>query len=205
MTIKTVSSNTSILYFEQIINEKVLDEVQKTYQKLKELEGIIDLIPSYASILIIYDTKKYNHKSIETIITNRYLETIELDSSQKQENKLIKISTDYSQNLDLQRVATHNNLTIKEVIELHTKTIYRVYTIGFMVGFAYLASIDPKIITPRVSTPRAKIPKGSVAIADSQTAIYPKDSAGGWNIIGHTDFDNFDRFCVGDRVQFISI
>lgn len=102
-------------------------------------------------------------------------------------------------------VAQHNQLTIEEVIQLHTETIYRVYAIGFMVGFAYLAAVNPKIATPRLSTPRAKVPKGSVAIADSQTAIYPQNSAGGWNIIGYTEFEDFERFTVGDQVQFISV
>jgi KipI family sensor histidine kinase inhibitor len=128
-----------------------------------------------------------------------------LASADKSTNKLIKIPTNYKNNLDLQRVAKHNYLTIDEVIKLHTQTIYRVYAIGFIVGFAYLAKVNPKITTPRLETPRAEVPKGSVAIADNQTAIYPQNSAGGWNIIGHTHFDEFDSFCVGDRVQFVSI
>ena len=105
----------------------------------------------------------------------------------------------------MKRVAEFNHITTEEVIQLHTQTIYRVYAIGFMVGFAFLASVNEKIAIPRLSTPRAKVPKGSVAIADSQTAIYPQDSAGGWNIIGQTAFDDFDQFSVGDSVQFVRI
>jgi allophanate hydrolase subunit 1 len=74
-----------------------------------------------------------------------------------------------------------------------------------MVGFAYLGTLPTTLITPRLSTPRAKVPKGSVAIADNQTAIYPQQSAGGWNIIGHTDFDDFASFSIGDSVEFIRI
>jgi KipI family sensor histidine kinase inhibitor len=110
---------------------------------------------------------------------------------------------DYIQGIDLERVARMNSLSTQEVIEKHTQTTYRVYAVGFMVGFAYLAKVDDAIATPRLSSPRDKVPKGSVAIADTQTAIYPQDSAGGWNIIGHTDFEEFERFEVGDSVRFI--
>ena len=105
----------------------------------------------------------------------------------------------------MERVAEINNISTEEVIARHTQTTYRVYAIGFMVGFAYLAKVDDTIATPRLSTPRDKVPKGSVAIADTQTAIYPQDSAGGWNIIGHTDFDDFSSFEIGDRVRFEQI
>jgi KipI family sensor histidine kinase inhibitor len=125
-----------------------------------------------------------------------------LATADEKPNKLIKIPTNYHKNLDLERVAKHNNLSIEEVISLHTQTTYRVYAIGFMVGFAYLASVNPKIRTPRLESPRKKVPKGSVAIADNQTAIYSQDSAGGWNIIGHTEFDGFSSFEIGDKVQF---
>ena len=205
MNIKIASVDSVIIYFEQIISEKVLDEVQQTYIALKELDNIIDIIPSYCSILVIYDIFKYNHKSIKETILKKGSQPVGSVINDHLHNKPIKISTDYNQNLDLKRVADHNNLSIEEVIKLHSQTTYRVYAIGFMVGFAYLATVNKKIITPRLETPRNKVIKGSVAIADNQTAIYPQDSAGGWNIIGHTEFDEFNEFSIGDKVQFVSI
>jgi KipI family sensor histidine kinase inhibitor len=144
--------------------------------------------------LIVYDINFFDHKSIKEKII-KYLKS----------NKLIKIQVDYSQGVDLKRVAQLHNLTIQQVIKRHTDVTYRVYAIGFLEGFAYLAKVDSKIATPRLKTPRDKIKKGSVAIADNQTAIYPEDSAGGWNIIGVTEFDDFDKFEIGDRVRFISV
>ena len=216
MNIKTVSVDSIIIYFKQIISEEVLNQVQNTYYQLKNLNGIIDITPSYCSILIRYDLEIYNYQTIKEVIIDTikqdYLESETLVPNSTRlkpsvpifETKLIKIPTNYNER-DLKRVAKFNNLTTKEVINLHTEKIYRVYAIGFMVGFAYLAKVDKKIITPRLDSPRAKIPKGSVAIADNQTAIYPKDSAGGWNIIGHTKFDNFEKFSIGDSVQFVRI
>jgi len=205
MTIETTSYDSVIIYFEQIISEEVLDKVQATYKVLQELEGIIDITPSYSSILIIYDIFTYNDKSIKKAITKIVSNPVGLASADEKKSKLINIPTNYKNNLDLQRVATHNNLSIDEVVNLHTQTTYRVYAIGFMVGFAYLATLNEKISTPRLETPRKKVPKGSVAIADRQTAIYPQDSAGGWNIIGMTDFNDFDKFSVGDSVRFVSV
>ena len=203
MTIKVASVDSVIIYFKQVISEKVLDEVQHTYQQLKELDHIIDLTPSYCSILVIYDIFKYDYASIKETIEKKSSQPVGSDSADKTNNKLIKIPTNYKENLDLERVAKHNNLSIEEVIKLHSQTTYRVYTIGFMVGFAYLATVDKRIATSRLESPRKKVPKGSVAIADNQTAIYPQDSAGGWNVIGSTDFDGFGEFCVGDRVLFV--
>lgn len=203
MNIKITSVDSVILHFEQIISEEVLDRVQNAYSVLKELEGVIDIIPSYNSILIQYDLSIYNYRSVQEAIIKR-LSTHQSISIEKR-NKLIKIPTLYDEGLDLERVAKFNHLTVEEVIQLHTQTIYRVYAIGFMVGFAFLATVNEKIATPRHATPRAKVPKGSVAIADQQTAIYPQDSAGGWNIIGQTEFNAFDQLSVGDSVQFVRI
>jgi len=199
MTIKAVSYDTVMLYFKQEISEIVLDEVQKVYLSLKNIKGITNLTPSYCSILVQYDILIHNEKALKEIIIQR---AVGLTSRDIKENKLIKIPTNYHKSLDLERVAKHNKLSIEEVIELHTQTTYRVYAIGFMVGFAYLATVNPQIVTPRLESPRKKVPKGSVALANEQTAIYPQDSAGGWNIIGHTKFDDFHTFEIGDKVQF---
>ncbi len=203
MTIEITSVDSVMLYFEQIISEEVLDSVQSAYGALKELEGVIDVTPSYSSILIQYDLSLYDYLSIQKAIIKQL--STHTGTTALKDNKLIKIPTHYDEEFDLKRVAEFNHLTIEEVVQLHTQTIYRVYAIGFMVGFAFLASVDDKIATPRLSTPRAKVPKGSVAIADAQTAIYPQDSAGGWNIIGRTEFDGFEQFTIGDSVQFVRV
>jgi KipI family sensor histidine kinase inhibitor len=202
MTIKPISTDSTIIYFKQKISEEVLTQVQQSFNILKKLNGIIDITPSYCSILIKYDLNIYNYKSIKKTIQNSM--NLDLDKTRLKlstPKNIIKIPTTYNER-DLKRVAQYNNITVEEVIKLHTQKIYRVYAIGFMVGFAYLAEVDKKIVTPRLETPRAKIPKGSVAIADNQTAIYPQDSAGGWNIIGHIEFDRFEEFGIGDYVQF---
>ncbi len=113
---------------------------------------------------------------------------------------------------DLQALADGAGLTIEQVIAIHQQTEYRVYAIGFAPGFAYLGEVDPRIAAPRLATPRQKVPRGAVAIADRQTAVYPAQSPGGWNLIGLCPQRMFDPNAnptmpvqVGDRVRFEAI
>ncbi len=110
---------------------------------------------------------------------------------------------------DLAAVAARAALTEAEVVVLHAGAPYRVYMLGFVAGFAYMAPIDPRIDLPRRDTPRERVPAGSVAIAAGQTGIYPSEAPGGWHVIGRTALRPFDPsrgepflFRVGDEVRF---
>ena len=203
MHIETASVDSLILYFEERICEEVLDKVQHAYHALKKLPHIINLTPSYHSILIEYNIYKFNATSLKDLIEESIASEPGLDTHRQ--GKLIEIPVDYSKGLDMERITLLHSLTRAEVIAKHTAQTYRVYAIGFMVGFAYLAKVDDAIATPRLGTPRKKVPKGSVAIAETQTAVYPQESAGGWNIIGHTEFDDYASFEIGDSVRFKEI
>ena len=202
MEFKPVSPNASMLYVGDFISEENLNRVQHAFHEMHHLEGIIDITPSYTSLLIEFDPSLYSHVTLEKLIKQKLQNT---PSTIIGKQKHIKIPTDYSQGEDIESIAKYHDLTVEEVIDLHSSTPYRVYAIGFMVGFAYLGTLPQKLITPRHATPRAKVPKGAVSIADNQTAIYPKQSAGGWNIIGHTDFDDFASFSIGDSVEFVRV
>ena len=97
-----------------------------------------------------------------------------------------------------------------EVIALHLAREYRVFVVGFVPGFAYMASVDPRIAAPRRSSPRPAVPAGSVAIAAGQTGIYPAETPGGWSLIGRTPVAavrsrrgaSRSSFMPGDRVRF---
>lgn len=113
---------------------------------------------------------------------------------------------------DLESLARRNNLAIAELIAIHTGRQYRAYANGFAPGFCYLGEVDPRIACPRHVTPRKSVPSGSVGIADTQTAVYPRSSPGGWQLIGRCPFRLFDlnakpptRINVGDKVVFEAI
>lgn len=194
MEIKLASVDSVIVYFGNTIDKSINQMVKRAYLHLQSLnnKAIKEMIPSYNSLFINYDIFTYDFESIKNFL----IDQLGKDLNKKQEEvKLLSIDVYYGEEvgLDLQRVANTHKLSIEEVIELHSKKIYDVYTIGFLPGFAYLGEVDKTIQTPRLDTPRKKISKNSVAIADAQTAIYPIDSPGGWNILGKTAFELIDK------------
>jgi inhibitor of KinA len=198
-----------IIYFGNTIDDKIALDVKKAYLCLKNLniEGIIDVIPSYTSIYISFDIFKYDYKSLRNLLQ----ENINLNLEETLEEKIVNIDVYYGDEvaLDLQDMSLKTNLSIEKIIEIHSSKLYDVYAIGFAPGFAFLASVDKQIAMPRLSSPRKSVPKGSVAIADTQTAVYPQQSPGGWNIIGRTAMELFDKnleklspLSVGYKVKF---
>ena len=110
---------------------------------------------------------------------------------------------------DLPDVAAFAGCSVDEVIARHLACEYRVFVVGFVPGFAYMASVDPRIAAPRRSSPRVKVPAGSVAVAAGQTGIYPASTPGGWHLIGRCPVRPYDPdraapflFQPGDRVRF---
>lgn len=194
MKIKLASVDSVIIYFSDTISKETSLEVKSAYKLLKSLDddNLIEIVPSYTSILITYDIFTYNYEEIQI-----FLQKLLQDVTIEDENTLEVINVDVyygdEVGLDLQRVALKAKMTVDEVIKIHSSRIYDVFAIGFLPGFAYMASVDERIVTSRLESPRKKIPKGSVAIADTQTAIYPQNSPGGWNILGKTTFELFDK------------
>ena len=136
------------------------------------------------------------------------------DFSKSATGKLIELPVYYDPEVgpDLELVASARGLSIEEVIAIHSGKDYTVCAVGFAPGFAFLAEVDQRIATPRHERPRAMVPAGSVGIADRQTAVYPLDTPGGWQLLGRCPLALFDAgqtpmspFEVGDRVRFIPV
>lgn len=191
----------------------VSDDVQQADQLIRQhlSADIIDLIPSYASILVMFNLLSIDHHRLRNKLKKLLSDC---GSKISKQGRLVELPVYYSveSGQDLPRIADKAKLSIEEVIALHQSQEYRVYAIGFAPGFAYLGEVDEQIAMPRLSTPRLKVPKGAVAIADRQTAVYPAQSPGGWNIIGLCPIDMFNALAenvmsvsVGDRVKFIAI
>lgn len=177
-------------------------------------EGFKEAVPAYASLSIFYDVIKVRNANphgdtayafVENYLTKSFKN---LSSTEIKEPKLIEIPVIYDGE-DLEFVATHSQLSIEDVIYIHTQATYRVFMMGFLPGFAYLGGMDERIATPRKSTPRTKVPAGSVGIAGKQTGIYPLESPGGWQLIGRTALSLFDMdspnptlLKAGDLVRF---
>lgn len=213
-TIQVAGENSLIIYFSDQPSPDLSDRIAATLCNIQTALGnqLIDLVPSYASLLVIYNPLLTDHyavrKAIRLALSNH-------DTGQSAEaGSSVELPVFYSveSGPDLQQLADNAGLTIDQVIALHQQTEYRVYAIGFAPGFAYLGEVDPKIAAPRLATPRQKVPKGAVAIADRQTAVYPAPSPGGWNLIGLCPISMFDPkkdpsmpVKVGDTVRFTAI
>lgn len=203
-----------MLYLGEDSTPELASRVQATATAVRAALGadLVDLVPSYASLLVIYDPLRTDHMSVIKRL-HGVLETAERSASTIAGREVI-LPVYYSEETgaDLERLAEQSGLSIAEVIALHSDTEYRVYAIGFAPGFAYLGHVDPRIAAPRQATPRQKVPRGSVAIADRQTAVYPAESPGGWNLVGNCPQRLFDPqanptmpVAVGDRVRFEAI
>lgn len=112
---------------------------------------------------------------------------------------------------DLEAAATTLGRSAQQVVEIHTRPIYRVFTVGFVPGWAYLGPLPEELELPRRSVPRIQVPAGSVAIAGRMTGIYPLPTPGGWHLIGRSpvklflpDSDPPSLFRAGDRVKFFA-
>jgi len=217
-TISVAGENSLIVYFGDKPGAAIASQVAQTAQQLRESlsQVLIDLIPSYASLLVIYNPLQTDHNAVRKSIRQAlsHLTDHAISESNKAQGSLVSLPVYYSTESgpDLQALADGAGLTIEQVIAIHQQTEYRVYAIGFAPGFAYLGEVDPRIATPRLATPRQKVPRGAVAIADRQTAVYPAQSPGGWNLIGLCPQRMFDPSAnptmpvqVGDRVRFEAI
>ena len=173
--------------------------------------GITDLVPTYRSVLVYYDPMRINYSELEAKI--RALED-RLEDSIVEAPRVREVPTVYGGDYgpDLVYVASHNGLSIEEVISIHSGTDYPIYMMGFTPGFTYLGGMSKGIATPRLQTPRVVVPAGSVGIADEQTGIYPTESPGGWQLIGRTPIRLFDpdrdppvAVETGDYMRFVQV
>jgi KipI family sensor histidine kinase inhibitor len=216
--IAVAGENSLIIYFSDRPSSALSSLIVRTTAYLTQNHGegltawLTDLIPSYTSLLVIYDPLLTDHHQVRRAIRHAIQQSPA--STDHREGHTIELPVYYSveSGPDLTRLAEAAQISTEEVIAIHGQTNYLVYTIGFAPGFAYLGEVDPRIAAPRLTTPRTRVPRGAVAIADRQTAVYPAPSPGGWNIIGLCPTPLFDPnlepsmpFKIGDSVRFTAI
>jgi len=202
-----------LLEFGDEISPEINQKVRRMALSIqaKAVAGIVETVPTYRSLLILYNPLVILLEELK-----RRLKEIEegLQQSPLPEPKLTRIPVAYGGEYgpDLESVAGYHRSTTNEIIRLHCSRPYLIYLIGFMPGFPYMGELPEALVTPRLKTPRLVVPRGSVAIAQKQTGIYPMDSPGGWQILGRTPVKLFDPekeppayLRMGDLVQFYPI
>lgn len=175
------------------------------------IPGVRDVVPTYRSVAVYFDPRKTDYDALYDRID---AEAGRERPAASEMSRPIRIPVLYGGDggPDLGAVAAFARLSEAEVVQLHTATTYRVFMLGFVAGFAYMGTVDPRIAMPRQTTPRVKVPLGTVAIAGVQTGIYPATTPGGWQLIGRTPLKPFDPartepflLKAGDAVQFFAI
>ena len=213
-TISPVGDRAISIDFGQVIDPTINRHIRQTIERIKELQldGIIELVPTYCALLVEYDAMLYSYSEICNIIEPTLEEG--MTNTTNELVTVVEVPTVYGGEFgpDLSFVASHNHLSEDEVISIHSGTDYLVYMLGFIPGFTYLGGMDLRIATPRLSSPRTLIPAGSVGIAGEQTGTYPSDSPGGWQIIGRTPVTMYDMskaqaalLNAGDYVRYVPI
>lgn len=173
--------------------------------------GIVEVIPTYRSLLIIYDPMQTAPEEIkQTLVAMEQ----DMDSSRIPPPKTVDIPVCYGGDFgpDIGFVAETHGLGVDEVIRIHTEPLYPIYMIGFTPGFPFLGGLAESLHTPRLETPRTHVPEGSVGIANNQTGVYPVASPGGWRLVGRTPLrlfaperENPFLYSAGDLIRFVSI
>ena len=188
------------------INQRALSLAARLRHDWGEI--LRDVVIGYCTVTVYFNPRDVDARWLEgeIRIAARDVENDHLSTPTTIE---VPVCYDSALGPDLEDVAAFGACSVDDVIELHTKRTYRVYMVGFIPGFAYLAEVDERIARPRRTAPRTAVPAGSVAIAGGQTGIYPKVTPGGWNIVGRTPLKPYDPdrgepflFRVGDEVRF---
>jgi KipI family sensor histidine kinase inhibitor len=174
-------------------------------------DGIVEVIPTYRSLLIFYDPLVTDLPTLEDVL--QFMEK-RLDQLEIPPPRTIEIPVSYGGDFgpDIEFVAQAHDMTVEEVIRIHSGAVYQIYMIGFTPGFPFLGGLPEELHTPRLESPRSLVPAGSVGIANNQTGMYPVASPGGWRLIGRTPFKLFDPskenpflYSAGDMIKYVPI
>ena len=207
---RTAGDRGLLVEYGDVIDPAVNNKVRSMGIAIEDnpLKGITEVIPTYRSLLMIYDPLKTDPTALQ-----KMLESLEarLGDIKIPQPRTVEIPVCYGGEFgpDIDTVADTNQLTISDVIRLHCEPEYLIYMVGFTPGFPFLGGLSEKLHTPRLETPRTLVPEGSVGIANNQTGIYPVASPGGWQLIGRTPVKLFAPgrknpflYQAGDRIKF---
>lgn len=209
MKLKPAGDSAILIELGNEISPDINSAVQSLNSSIMQarIKGLIETIPAFSSLLVIYDPWliTYNDicSEINSLKNNRIIN--------KERHFIFTLPVCYGGILgeDLKALADYAELSEDEVIRRHSSVDYRIYMLGFLPGFAYLGGLDKSISCPRLTTPRQKILPGSVGIGGDQTGIYPISSPGGWRLIGSTPLKLYDPtkpdpifYRPGDYIRF---
>ena len=172
---------------------------------------LIDLVPSYTTLMVHYDGLALSPAQARELIAEA-LTDLHPETRNSGQCHVLPVWYDLSVGPELSLLATRAGCSVSDVIRRHSEHEYQVFALGFAPGFAFMGLVEEALAAPRLNTPRKRVASGSVGIAERQTAAYPAQSPGGWNLIGRTPSALFDRerdgyslMQPGDTVRFAPV
>jgi len=189
----------------------VLDTALAAAQAAGRLPGLIEIVPTFRSLTLIYDPLHTTRDAMEAVVRD-CLATGSAASESTGRHWRLPAVYGGEDGPDLEAVARASGLDPAAVVEAHAGVDYVVYMLGFLPGFPFMGDVPPALRLPRRAEPRVRVPAGSVAIATGLTAIYPWESPGGWHLLGRCPAPLFDAtrnppalLAAGDRVRFTPV
>lgn len=185
-----------------------LDEVLDLYASMvaAALPGVVDLVPAARTLLVKVDPRQTDLATVEQLVLKA-----PRGHGSRSEPGLLEVPVTYDGE-DLADVARLTGLTEREVVWAHTSQLWTVAFCGFAPGFGYLVGENAHLEVPRRDTPRTRVPAGAVALAGQYAGVYPRESPGGWQLIGRTTLRAWDLerdppalLAPGTRVRFLDV
>lgn len=187
------------------LNEKVIT-LERAVDR-ERIPGVVECVPTYRSLLVHLDPLEADHSTLVPALRRLASEVGTGRRSRRHWQVPVVYGGGHGEDLDV--LAAAHGLTPTEVIEMHSRSVYRVHMVGFMPGFTYLGGLDRRLATPRRPVPRRRIPGGSISIGGYQSAIGSIPSPSGWHLIGrtpvicfHPERDPAFLFEPGDEIMF---
>lgn len=215
LSYKPFGNKAILIEWPQRIDDDILDDIVRlrnalTVQLKKSVE-IVDVVAAYNSITIIHKHSIKNLTRRVEILKKIYSQS-KIQSKKASYCYHIPVCYDSDLASDLNSYLRTKNLSLEELISLHTKPNYRVCFFGFIPGFMYLSGLISELHCPRKADPSTFVAKGSIAIGGNQTGIYPSASPGGWHVIGSSPLEFIGSKSAllriveaGDRIRFKAI
>jgi len=157
-----------------------------------DLLGVVDIVPASRTVLIKLDGPRFQAPTRQRLSKLHVAPEAVADSTTPTDRRADVVIDVVYDGADLDEVARLTGLDSAQVVSAHTETPWRVGFGGFAPGFAYLIGGDERLNVPRRDEPRTKVPAGSVGLAGEFSGVYPRESPGGWQLIGHTEADLWD-------------
>ncbi|MET0456327.1 MAG: allophanate hydrolase subunit 1 [Mycobacterium sp.] len=177
-----------------------------------DLLGVLDIVPASHTVLLKLAAPRYRDRTrvrLGKLRVERPAVDVEAVPTGRPADVTIDVVYDGE---DLAEVTRLTGLSTDEIVAAHTAAPLRVGFGGFAPGFAYLVGGDTRLHVPRRAEPRTRVPVGSVGLAGEFSGVYPRESPGGWQLIGRTDAVLWDvdrdppaLLTPGATVQFLAI